>query len=84
MNTTRDDGGSAFPHSSQPLDRQGNPICENHSEWGMSLRDWFAGMALQGIFASDRLAWDQEDWSMTAAFAYQSADAMIAARKDAP
>lgn len=38
-----DDGGFAFPsHGSM-----GEVVCE-----GMLLRDWFAGMALQGLLAS--------------------------------
>ena len=50
-----DDGGRAFPHSSQPLDAQGNPICENHSEWGMSVRQWFEGQAISGLCANPEL-----------------------------
>lgn len=44
---------------------------------GMELRDWFAGMAMQGYFAA------QENWSYPldiARVAYEYADAMLAAR----
>ena len=39
MNTTQDDGGPAFPMQGNPEDRYAGYL-------GMSLRDWFAGMAL--------------------------------------
>lgn len=85
MITPVDDGGPAFPHSSQPLDQQGNPIMENHSEWGMSLRDWFAGMALRAIIAKAPfeqmpVGVDESD-RMRARGAYDYADAMLEARK---
>jgi hypothetical protein len=32
----------AFPHSSQPLDGQGNPMCGEHSEWGITTRQYAA------------------------------------------
>ena len=78
MSKQINNGGPAFPHSSQPLDAQGNPICENHSEWGMSLRDWFAGQALNGWLAS----FESEDGSPkakgVAELCFSIADAMIA------
>ena len=48
----------------------------NNMSWapGMELRDWFAGMALQGFLASrDRLV----DWDLAVRSAYVYADAMI-------
>jgi hypothetical protein len=52
-----DDGGSAFPHGeiiAEQHDSAGNfsGNIVHHESAGMSLRDWFAGMALQGLFAS--------------------------------
>jgi len=45
----------------------------------MSLRDWFAGLALQGICASGPgVEWDN---ARLAQEAYQLADAMLAARE---
>ena len=47
-----DDGGPAFP---RPQGHNGNvdrqQHTDSHAELGMSLRDWFAGMALQGLLA---------------------------------
>lgn len=61
------DGGQAFP----ALDFQ-------HLK-GMSLRDYFAGQALAGLLTST--ATDGDDWDTIAAKAYDSADAMLAARE---
>ena len=60
------DGGPAFP----------NGETETHSEWcGMTLRDWFAGMAMQGILSADT----KENLSVdvVARIAYDQADAML-------
>ena len=46
---------------------------------GMSLRDWFAEMALRGMHANP--LWDDEDFYEMAVAAYQQADAMLAARE---
>lgn len=45
---------------------------------GVSVRDWFAGKALQGMLASDRFIEDPPE--KTAKCAYMYADAMLAAR----
>ena len=86
MSNPIDDGGSAFPLSSQPLDAQGNPIACNHTEWGMTLRDWLAGQALKHIgseyFASGDVGSFARCHAMQLAeHAYNIADAMLAARK---
>ena len=81
MSQQIDDGGAAFPRSASDC---------NHSQEGMSLRDWFAGQALMGILASQQEdgAFEyygkddgelHENW--VPATAYRIADAMIAARK---
>jgi hypothetical protein len=77
-----DDGGPAFPI--QPFTQPNGEF-----DWGrdgMSLRDWFAGMALQGLLAanpqSSLLTAENVDRVM-AEEAYKSADAMLAARKGA-
>lgn len=67
-----DDGGQAFP---VPADDKAGW----HSQEGMSLRDWFAGLAMQGFCAHP------DNWGLTpktmGKTAYEIADAMIAARK---
>lgn len=58
-------GRSAFPVSDET-----DPV-----DYGMSLRDYFAGQALTGLLAGDR-----ESFSSLPARAYQIADAMLAER----
>lgn len=82
MPTTRDDGGPAFP---QKIERPSGLGTETTTFFGMSLRDYFAGQALAGINANN--TWDESGWGARAVAAYESADAMITARKsggDAP
>ena len=72
------DGGPAFPGAAETL--------EGHQlrEYGMSLRDWFAGQALAGQIASPNWppcplpAGEEES---AAHWAYSFADAMLAARE---
>ena len=66
MSTTPKNGGPAFPLRE-----------EFHDHTGMTLRDWFAGQALAGL-SVDNL-WSDEV-AKVVALAYQTADAMIAAR----
>jgi hypothetical protein len=76
MSTTSNDGGPAFPVSPPPTIPNGYYY---HAEAGMTLRDYFAAAALQGLLASP-------DTVGTAGFvayayhAYQYADAMLAER----
>jgi hypothetical protein len=64
-----DDGGPAFPQNDAGVNRINN-------QDGMSLRDWFAGMALQGIIASG--CTDESGTIVAAAYIY--ADIMLAER----
>ena len=67
--TNKPDGGCAFPY-----------VCETYvPEPGMSLRDWFAGMALQGMLADGDHAEVLNE--KMAEFAYHMADAMIEQRE---
>jgi hypothetical protein len=61
------DGGPAFPVP----DIDGGKVCE-----GMTLRDYFAAKALQGILNDADVFWDK-----AAPLAYQYADAMLKARE---
>lgn len=71
---TKETGGNAFPH-------------ENHlSHRGMSLRDYFAAKAMQGILSDENFhyaAWDNSlDWvEHVANYSYEMADAMLKARE---
>lgn len=79
------DGGPAFPQP-QGKDENGVPYSarEIPGDSGMSLRDWFAGMALQGVIAKHPTRYsptgDPIDMEI-ALGAYDYADAMLAARK---
>lgn len=55
---------------------------DNMTCTGMSLRDYFAAKAMQGLFASDTNDWNQEgEWEERAKTAYAMADAMLKARE---
>ena len=50
MSDQVNDGGPAFPHNPKKWDTNGWFVNDNEKNGhGMSLRDWFAGMALQSI-----------------------------------
>lgn len=77
------DGGPAFPVDSQMLSPDSTKADIKKAQ-GMSLRDWFAGMALQGLLGCQSSGYEySEDFKYTAATkeAYGFADAMLAARK---
>ena len=71
------EGGPAFPRAAAETQ---NPDAFHPPQDGMSLRDYFAGQALVGIVSrmapNARLPNDE-----SAAWAYQFADAMLAARE---
>jgi hypothetical protein len=48
-------------------------------EYGMSLRDWFAGQALAGMQSQYKAGRLRHDYAATDAYAF--ADAMLAARR---
>lgn len=71
--TDRNDGGPAFPHETY----NGAPLSFG---CGMSLRDWFAGQALNGMgtWSPNGMPGNHKaraDW------AYEQADAMLKARE---
>lgn len=74
--STTEDGGPAFPKSDP----------HTHGTRGMSLRDYFAGQALQGLLADTEFKPSIKDGgedfkTIAARSAYSYADAMIRARK---
>lgn len=76
----KNDGGPAFPRNITVFGHQ-NTI-DADSGIGMSLRDWFAGMALSGMCADSNL---QDEAQAFAKVSYKISDAMLAerGRKDA-
>lgn len=71
-------GGPAFPQHSVPVYQQRPEL------WGMSLRDYFAAAALQGLLANREFLLFTNDGdemcaTLAATNAYELADAMIAA-----
>ena len=71
------DGGPAFPVPASFRDE----AVLNYTEFGMSLRDWFAGMALQGSLANSNVeSCPPEELPEAAKRIYRIADAMLAAR----
>ena len=73
MNQPINDGGPAFPHTTQ---WDGITPAINHH--GISIRDYFAAAALQGILTDPQCEGLCEDY---AKHAYLCADAMLKARE---
>ena len=69
------DGGPAFPFRHAVEDRV-------HYSPGMSLRDWYAGMAMQGMQGNPE--YDRNTSSQLAQQSYVMADAMLKARSWVP
>ena len=67
-----DEGGAAFPH--------GDPT--HGGDLGMSLRDYFAAAALQGMMGNRSLVDTFSGHAVMAEKSYFLADAMIEARKE--
>ena len=77
MATPQDNGGPAFPTTQKNF----APEEVDFGSPGMSLRDWFAGMALQGTIQPHG-AGEGGYRRVLAANCYATADAMLAARKE--
>lgn len=69
-------GGPAFPWVQPATGDNGAVIC-----YGMTLRDYFAAKAMQGIISERGWASDQSYFNEQAQGAYRFADAMLKARK---
>lgn len=79
--TSKNNGGPAFPIAAGPIDHYGNLL--NYPEFGMSLRDWFAGQALPAIIKEQSNSQGHGDptfWLNVSIHAYRAADAMLAER----
>ena len=70
---TKDDGGPAYPATEK------NEL-RNYGTPGMSLRDYFAGQAMQAMLSSSNCP-KLVDEKKLADQAYETADAMLEARK---
>ena len=77
MSQPINDGGSAFPYKRQI--RCNGEVIDYVMESGMTIRDYFAAAALQGMMAE----YDPEDEleHHIAKWSYKAADAMIKARE---
>ena len=75
--TTKDSGGAAFP---RPVSR--DEITETYAweQEGMTLRDYFAAKAMEGLLAQSNGSALLSTPKIGATFAYQVADAMLAER----
>jgi hypothetical protein len=69
------DGGSAFPTYTLKFDVDNNMHVRDD---GMTLRDYFASKAMQGMMADSNLKANPMEFSM---LAYAVADAMLKARE---
>lgn len=78
--SAREHGGSAFPVVENFDELRGETIMYPQS--GMTMRDYFAARAMQGMFASDtdQQPVVQEHFPFRANAAYAMADAMLAER----
>jgi hypothetical protein len=88
----RDDGGPAFPRPAHTTDRAVDWVEVSCELVGMSLRDWFAGRAMQGLIHDILIDQHWEDVLMgqgmtekefptfLAHLSYLAADAMLAQR----
>ncbi|HCV37540.1 hypothetical protein [Pseudomonas juntendi] len=74
---TKDDGGAAFP---RPFSKTGeySDSTKEHAQAGMTLLDYFAAKAMQGMSANPY--YDDFDFDVIAETAYGQAAAMLAAR----
>ncbi len=78
----KETGGQAFPRQQWEYDGQNNVL--QYQEEGMTLRDYFAAKAMQGMLANPGM-WDlinEKHAQSVAIDAFQVADAMLKAREE--
>ncbi len=74
-----EDGGLAFPAYTYDTTLAGQVV--RATDYGMTLRDYFAAKAMQGLAASNANIGIKDDpYSLMARAAYLTADAMLAER----
>ena len=82
--TNKDNGGPAFPFGQ--TDEQSGQLVNGWGSEGMTLRDYFAAKAMQGIISGGGLGfmgWHPSNWDSSkslAKSAYEMADAMLLER----
>lgn len=78
--SNKDTGGPAFPSKGTERARKQAEAAgvEYNEPSGMTLRDYFAAKALQGMITAN---WNSGDLKLLALDSYQMADAMLQARK---
>ena len=78
MSAPINDGGPAFPCEEQI--RCNGEVCDIRKFTGMTLRDYFAAAAVQGLLASiqPNQLWSGNDVAVTC---YRTADAMLKAKE---
>lgn len=74
----KDKDVQAFPRQQWEYDGQNNVL--HYQEGGMTLRDYFAAKALNGILSDPNAGLLEDDLSRYANIAYKAADAMLKAR----
>ncbi len=80
MSAPINDGGPAFPCEEQI--RCNGEVCDIRKFTGMTLRDYFAAAALQGIISDASVpASSKKDGELVSRSAYEYADAMLKARE---
>jgi hypothetical protein len=72
-------GGPAFP-SKKRVYRAGFPTAEFEPVGGMTLRDYFAAKAMQGVVSGLSTRGELLNYKQCALFSYELADAMLAAQ----
>jgi len=80
MSQPINDGGPAFPHKRQI--RCNGEVIDYVMESGISIRDYFAAAALQGLIASRGSMSTRFLAEDDASYVYEIADAMLKARED--
>jgi len=77
----KETGGSAYPHDAYIHPQ--NPTHHGNFSIGMTLRDWFAGQALNAILSSGEFAIESfpSPAKLLTNLSYEYADAMIESRK---